>query len=182
MFRNVHLGRITRLLHPKLVVLVVAKDGEKVNAMTAAWCMPVSVDPPLVVVSISPKRYTHKLIKREKEFTINVMPLDKIVEAHICGTVSGARVDKIKKTGLRLLKSAKITTPGIEDAVAILECKLFNEIKAGDHELFIGHVVAARVRSDVFVNGIYRIDKVKLLYHLGGDMYTTTSSEVYRPT
>ncbi|RLE62848.1 MAG: flavin reductase family protein [Thermoprotei archaeon] len=182
MFREVPSVWITRLLHPKLVVLVVTKDDEKVNAMAAAWCMPVSVKPPLVVVSISPKRYTYKLIKRKKEFTINVMSLDKMREVHICGTISGVKVDKIERAGLRLLKSTKIETPGLEDAIAVIECTLFNSVEAGDHELFIGQVVAARVRSDTFVNGVYCIDKVRLLYHLGGDMYTTTSSEVYRPT
>lgn len=76
----------TRLLHPKLVVLVVSigKDG-RANVMPAAWVTPVSVNPPLVAVAISPKRYTYKLIKESGEFTLNprdVLSVYEVVEYH----------------------------------------------------------------------------------------------------
>jgi len=181
MYRKVSERWALRLLHPKLVVLVVAKVNDKVNAMAASWCMPVSANPPLIVVSISPRRFTYKLIKTSGEFTINVMPLDKLKEVHLCGTLSGAEVDKLKVANLHTLKSLKIETPGLEEAVAILECKLFKSVKAGDHVLFIGQILAARVRENTFPKGTYSVDKVKLLYHLGGDKYTTTADYILKP-
>jgi len=180
MYREVPRRWALRLLHPKLVVLVVAKVKDKVNAMAASWCMPVSANPPLMVVSISPHRYTYKLMKASGKFTINVMPLDKLKEVHLCGTLSGAEVDKIKAANLHTLESLKIETPGLEEAIAILECKLFKSVEAGDHVLFIGQILAARVREDIFPKGTYSIDRVKLLYHLGGDKYTTTADYILK--
>lgn len=181
MYREVSERWALRLLHPKLVVLVVAKINDKVNAMAASWCMPVSASPPLIVVSISPKRYTHKLIKTSGEFTINIMSLDKLKEVHLCGTISGASIDKLKLARLHVLDSLKIKTPGLEEAIAILECKLFKSVEAGDHTLFIGRILAARVREGLFSKGTYLVKKAKLLYHLGGDKYTTIADYVLRP-
>lgn len=181
MYQEVPKRLALRLLHPKLVVLVVTKANDKVNAMAASWCMPVSANPPLIVVSISPHRYTYKLIKVSGEFTVNVMSLDKLKEVHLCGTLSGAEVDKLRVANLHILESLKVETPGLKEAVAILECKLFKSVEAGDHVLFIGRILAARVREDVFSKGIYSVNKVKLLYHLGGDKYTTTVSYMLKP-
>ena len=59
-----------RLLHPMHTVIVscVGKDG-KPNITTLAWAMPTSIEPPLLAISVSPKRHTHKLIEETQEFT-----------------------------------------------------------------------------------------------------------------
>ncbi|MEM4005734.1 MAG: flavin reductase, partial [Desulfurococcaceae archaeon] len=72
----VELRRYTRLLHPKLVALVmVLREDGRPNAMPASWVMPASVEPPLLVVAVSPRRYTYDLIQRRPEFTVNPVPL-----------------------------------------------------------------------------------------------------------
>ncbi len=60
---EVPLSKANRLINPGPVVLVTSKHEEVVNIMTAAWTTPISHDPPLVGVSISPRRFTHELIK-----------------------------------------------------------------------------------------------------------------------
>jgi flavin reductase (DIM6/NTAB) family NADH-FMN oxidoreductase RutF len=61
------------LLHPKLVALLTCvDDAGKANIITLAWAMPVSVQPPLVVVSVGPRRYSHGLIDETKEFVLNI--------------------------------------------------------------------------------------------------------------
>ena len=180
-FSRVPLNRAYRLLHPKLVVLVVARDGDgRVNGMTAAWAMPVSARPPLICVSIAPKRYTYGLIKETGEFTVNVLTSDMVSEAHYFGTVSGREEDKFSRSRLTLLDGSKISTPIVREAAAALECRLYSEHEAGDHVLVIGEVVAAWAKPEVFT-GTYEPDRISLLLHLGGDRYTCTASRVIRP-
>lgn len=177
MFREIPLSRAYRLLHPKLVVLIVTKAGGRVNIMTAAWAMPASVRPPLIVVSVAPSRYTYELVKASGEFTLNVATADMLKAAHYCGSVSGRSVDKVKAAGLSLMPSLKVTPPCLADAAACLECKLWGATPAGDHELLIGEVVAARAREGLF-GETYDVSRARLLLHLGGNRYTTNSGEV----
>ncbi|MGB9827924.1 MAG: flavin reductase [Thermosphaera sp.] len=58
-----------KLLYPMRTYLVVSgRIGEEVNVMTADWVTMVSAEPFIIAVAISPKRYTHKLITKYKEF------------------------------------------------------------------------------------------------------------------
>jgi flavin reductase (DIM6/NTAB) family NADH-FMN oxidoreductase RutF len=57
-----------KLLHPMHTVLVscVGRNG-KSNIITLAWAMPTSINPPIVAISIAPKRHSHALIEETKE-------------------------------------------------------------------------------------------------------------------
>jgi flavin reductase (DIM6/NTAB) family NADH-FMN oxidoreductase RutF len=75
-----------RLLHPKIAVLLTCVDREgKANIITLAWTMPVSIEPPLVAVSISPRRHSHKMIEEAREFVINVHTKEIVKETLFCG-------------------------------------------------------------------------------------------------
>ncbi len=178
---EVELSRAYRLLHPRNVVMVSCTDktGE-VNIITLAWSMPTSADPPLVAISVSPRHYSHRLIKETKEFVVNV-PIIKIArETLFCGRISGREHDKFKEAPLTALPAKKVQAPIIKECVAHLECKLVRKITTGDHTIFIGEVLAAHVNEGVF-DGKFNISKVKPIYHLGGDDFATLSSEVVTP-
>ena len=170
-----------RLLHPKLAVLLTCIDEDgKANIITLAWAMPASIHPPLVVVSIAPARYSHGLIEKTKEFVLNVPTMEKLKETFFCGRKSGRDVDKFKETGLTPLPARKVKAPIIKECVAHLECKLYKQVQAGDHTLFIGEVVAAYADENVFTK-TYDLEKTELIYHMGGDKFTTLTSKATRP-
>jgi len=83
-------------------------------------------------------------------------------------------------TGLTPAQARKVRAPIIEECVAHLECKVYKKVQAGDHTIFIGEIVAAYANEGVFKR-TFDIGKVRLIYHLGGDKFTTTSSETYTP-
>ena len=56
------------------IALVTAASGGKENAMTVAWHMPMSKDPPLISFVTGTSHFTYKLIKESREFAINLMP------------------------------------------------------------------------------------------------------------
>ncbi len=178
---NLSLRSAYRLLHPRHTVLVSCADNAgKANIITLAWSMPVSIRPPLVAVSIAPRRYSHKLIEETGEFVINIPTIDIVRETLYCGEVSGRNVDKFKAAGLTPAPAKIVKVPIIRECVGHLECKLHQKIPAGDHTIFIGKIVAAYVNEGIFKE-TYNIRKVKLIYHLGGDKFTTTSEEIFIP-
>jgi flavin reductase (DIM6/NTAB) family NADH-FMN oxidoreductase RutF len=73
-----------RLLHPRHTVLVSSVDKTgKANIITFAWAMPMSINPPMLVISITPKRYLHRIIEETDEFMVNI-PAMKLAALHSC--------------------------------------------------------------------------------------------------
>jgi flavin reductase (DIM6/NTAB) family NADH-FMN oxidoreductase RutF len=143
--------------------------------------MPVSIDPPLVAISIAPKRYSHKLIEKTKEFVVNIPTMDIVKETLVCGRRSGKTYDKFKETELTPLPAKMVQPPIIKECVAHLECKLFQQITVGDHTLFIGRVLTAYADDGVF-DEKFDLRKVKPVYHVGGDDFTTLVPKIVSPS
>jgi flavin reductase (DIM6/NTAB) family NADH-FMN oxidoreductase RutF len=170
-----------RLLHPRLVVLLSCVDkAGKANAITLAWSMPVSINPPMVAVSIAPKRFSHQLIEETKEFVINIPTIDIVQETLFCGRRSGRIYDKFKETRLITLPAKMVKPPIIKECVAHLECRLEEQITVGDHTLFIGRVLTAYANEGVF-DKKFDVKKVKPIYHMGGDDFVTLAPEIVSP-
>ncbi|MGD9140709.1 MAG: flavin reductase family protein [bacterium] len=124
------------------VAVVTVKAGDRVNAMTAAWAIPVSQRPALVVVHIAPQRYTHDLIIEAKEFGLSILADDQMEVSQHAGTVSGRKVDKFEGGVLKAKAPAVTSTPVLQGCAATMECKLEKAIAMGDHTIFVGRVVA----------------------------------------
>jgi flavin reductase (DIM6/NTAB) family NADH-FMN oxidoreductase RutF len=157
-----------------------ADEAGKSNIVTLAWSMPTSFDPPLVAISVAPQRYSHKLIEKTGEFVVNVPTIEIARETLFCGRVSGRSHDKFKEAPLTALPAKRVKAPLIKECIAHLECKLVQRMTTGDHTIFIGKVLAAWVNEGAFDNK-FNPSKAKLLYHLGGDNFTTLSKEVITP-
>jgi flavin reductase (DIM6/NTAB) family NADH-FMN oxidoreductase RutF len=135
------------------VYVVTVKTEDKVNGMTAAWVSQVSFKPLLVMVSIAPARFTHGLVKRSGYFAINALSDDQKDVAKHFGFKSGRKVDKLRDIPYF---DAKNGSPVLSDALAFVECKLVDTFEAGDHTLFVGEAVDARLLNE---------NKSPLLFH-----------------
>ncbi|UCE16671.1 MAG: flavin reductase family protein [Candidatus Bathyarchaeota archaeon] len=177
---EVDLSSFHRLLHPKLVVLVTCINPLKdtTNIITLAWIMPISRHPPLLLLSMARKSYSHELIAGPKEFVVNIPTMDIVKETLFCGRRTGRIHDKFKETGLTPMPAKMIRPPIIEECVAHLECKLYQQILMGDHTVFVGEVLKAYVNEGFFPNSKFDLEKVKLIYHVGGDDFATLASKV----
>jgi len=180
---EVSLSSFSRLLHPKLVVLVTSLNTmtDKPNIMPLAWAMPISRDPPLLLLGMASQKYSHELIAGLKEFVVNIPTMDIIKETLFCGRRTGRKHDKFAETGLTPLPAKMIRPPIIKECVAHLECNLHQQIIMGDHTLFVGEVLTAYVNEGVFLNRKFDLEKVKLLYHAGGNEFAILNSETVTP-
>jgi flavin reductase (DIM6/NTAB) family NADH-FMN oxidoreductase RutF len=130
----------TALVHGVYVVTTLLKDV--VNGMTASWISQVSIKPLLVMVSIAPSRYSHRLIQESGIFAVNVLDSTQADLGKRFGYKSGRQVDKF--AGLEWTQAAT-GAPILPQAYAYLDLKLKDTCAAGDHTLFVGEVVDAKI-------------------------------------
>jgi len=179
---DVSLPNSVRLVHPMHTVLVscISKEG-KPNIITLAWAMPTSVNPPLVAVSIAPRRYSHTLIEETGEFVVNIPTMDILNAVFYCGRVSGRDHDKFRGAGLTPVPARKVKPPIVGECVAHLECKLYGKFPTGDHTIFVGEVVEAYANKDCFGESGYDLKKAKMVFHLGGNEFATLEPKIFTP-
>jgi flavin reductase (DIM6/NTAB) family NADH-FMN oxidoreductase RutF len=175
---GIDLSQAYRLVYPMHTVLVscTGKTGRP-NIITLSWVMPTSINPPLVAISVAPRRHSYALIRESREFVVNVPTVNLLKDALFCGTVSGRDHDKFKETGLTPAPSRKVKAPFIMECIAHLECILHNEFHTGDHTIFIGEILAAYANKGAF-RDVYDMKIVRMLLELGGNKFAVPDREV----
>ncbi len=127
------------------VAIIGATNGDTTGGLTAAWVTRVSLDPPLLMVSIGHDRYTHSLLTETSEFTVSLPREDQVEEARLFGLESRKDVDKWAEVEHVLLGDG---TPAMQDCCARYLCRIVRLFQTGDHDCFVGEVVEAEVLSE----------------------------------
>ena len=161
------------MLNPTPVVLVSCADRdhpEKRNLITVAWAGTVNSEPPMVSVSIRKSRYSHDLILRSGEFVVNLADEDMCRAVDFCGVRSGRDTDKSRATGLRYIPAEGMAAaPAVEGAPVSLSCRVRQVIPLGSHDMFLGEIVAVRVRQDLLdEKGGLHLEKARLIAYSHG--------------
>lgn len=131
---------MSRMVHG-IYILTASHEGE-INGMIASWVSQVSHDPLLILIAVHPSRYSHTLIERAGAFALHVIPSDrKDLLKRFKGPDPAAKFASLRW-------SRGITgTPLLEDCLAYMDCKVHTTMTPGNHSLFIGQVLDARVLS-----------------------------------
>lgn len=124
-------------------------SGLTVNAFSS-----LSLDPPLVLVCIDRSTGSHEIITAAGSFAI--IMLDEQSE-HLSRQFASHTADKFAGVGYHFGTTG---APVLDDALAVIECKLVESLPGGDHTIFVGEVVAATARDDrrplLYFRGGYR--------------------------
>lgn len=121
---------------------VIGRDGEA-NGFTTCWVSQVSFEPRQVIVAARRGQHTTELLEASGFFSLNYLDTDqedfarKFTEPveHEGETVGGAGY-VTGETGV----------PLFDDAFAHLECRVEGKMEAGDHDIFLGEVVASNLK------------------------------------
>ena len=174
MLKNVKPEMAYRLINHGPVVLITTSDKNgKPNIMTLAWLTVINSEPPLIAIAMGEQAYSQKLIKKTKEFVINIPDRKLIKKVLYCGSCSGKNTDKFKDTGLTPIASQKIIPPKIKECFAHIECKVITQYKYGDVVLFVSKIIYADADSKLF-DGYIKTAKIKTIHHLGGGWLAET--------
>ncbi|MBS3818573.1 flavin reductase family protein [bacterium] len=164
--------------YPYTVNIIGAKSKNQINYMSCAWHTALSFDPPLFGVLVSKKRLTHKVISDSREFTVNFLKADRVKLSAQLGRTSGYDTDKLKQFQVQLAPSKIIKTPVLEEAYVCFECKVADIKAYGDHDLFVGEVLAIHEDENCFnQEGVLDAGKVNPLLYLGSDFYITINPD-----
>ena len=160
------------LLAPVPAVMVSCGTLEKANIITVGWCGVLSTRPPRLYVSIRPERHSYGIIVSTGEFVVNLTPASLVEVVDYCGTVTGKKVDKAAKTGLTLSPSEKVSAPTIENCPMALECKVFDKVKSGSHDVFMADIVSVSLDEDLLDNtGKLHLERAGLLVYSHGEYF-----------
>jgi flavin reductase (DIM6/NTAB) family NADH-FMN oxidoreductase RutF len=147
------------------VVLVTAHDpedgvrGEDVG-MTATAFLSVSLDPPLVMVSVRQESRMDELLSRQGHWAASL--LTEAQHKTAGRFAMKARLsDRLLFQELPHTRGPASGAPLVDDALAAVECRTEQRVAAGDHTLVIGRVLATRLTHGasgplLYYSGRYR--------------------------
>jgi len=128
-----------------------ATPGGEPIGMTASSVASVSLDPPLVLVSVDRQHEMHTALEAASSFVLNILAADQ--EA-ISRRFAGDEPNRFNGVGFHTNKQGIAVLDGV---LAHIECEKQTAIPAGDHTVFLGLVIGGSVT-----------DRRPLLYYRGG--------------
>lgn len=160
------------LLGPIPAVMVTVSDGESDNVLTVAWCGILSTDPARAYISVRPSRHSYKMLRSSGEFVINLTTESLVRQTDYVGIFTGAKVDKFEKCNLTRVPSKVVSAPTLMESPLALECKVFEVIESGTHDIFLADIVNVSCNEEILdKNGKIRMDKAGLLAYAHGEYF-----------
>ena len=133
------------------VTVVTALENGETHGMTANAFVSVSLDPPLVLVSLDNRSHMHRILPSAGQYGISVLAEDqRALGDHFAGCANEpVHVSFVSRVGMPLL----------DGAVAYFVVRLVATHLAGDHTLYVGKVEHFESRGDkplLFYAGSYQ--------------------------
>jgi flavin reductase (DIM6/NTAB) family NADH-FMN oxidoreductase RutF len=154
-------------LFPTGITVVTARAANgALYGVTVSSFNSVSLDPPLVLFSLSRRLHTLSALLSAKAFAIHFLSED---QRHVAARFAGALSNKWEDVPYR---DGVTGSPVLEPTLAVLECELYAQYDGGDHVILVGRV--AHVEKDagrnplVFFRGRY--------HTIGGEAPTTAEA------
>jgi len=123
------------------VTVVTTRVGEHLCGMTANAVTSLSLEPPLVLVAVDRRAHILGCLKESKCFAINMLTVDQ---------ESLSR--RFARSGPKDFSDLALTTaatgcPILADALAYVDCRLHEILPGGDHDIFVGEILAGDQRD-----------------------------------
>lgn len=117
------------------ITVVTSIDSQKrLHGMTVSAFCSVSLEPPLVLVSIGKETGSHYAIAEGEKFIVNILSQD---QAGLSERFAAPLPDRFSETGHLETENG---LPLLKGALANLECSLRYSYDGGDHTIYVGEV------------------------------------------
>lgn len=115
------------------VTIITTRVGEQVHGMTANAFISVSLEPPLVLVSIGHRARMHDYLMEASRYGVSILAEDqRPLSDHFAGRV---------QPGLEPEFAEALGVPLIKGALAQVVAEVVARHPGGDHTLFVGRVL-----------------------------------------
>jgi flavin reductase (DIM6/NTAB) family NADH-FMN oxidoreductase RutF len=123
------------------VTIVTAQHNNRRHGMTVSSFTSVSLDPPLVLVSLEQITKTHRLVQQAGYFGVTILEeSQQQVSDRFAGRISEYR-DRFDGLETFTLVSG---SPMLAHGLAWLDCRVVVTYQAGNHTVYIGEVLAVK--------------------------------------
>jgi flavin reductase (DIM6/NTAB) family NADH-FMN oxidoreductase RutF len=136
------------------VITTVSKEGE-MHGLTANAFTSVSLEPPLLLISVDKKAESYPHFEASRVFTVNILAEDQEALSRKFA-VSGGGSKKFDGVAYRRGANG---APILEEVLSYIECGLYAAYDGGDHTLYLGEIQQAEITEGkplVFFRGGYR--------------------------
>jgi flavin reductase (DIM6/NTAB) family NADH-FMN oxidoreductase RutF len=135
-----------------VTVVTTYQDGE-IYGMTANAVTSLSLNPPLVLVAVDKGAAMHASLTASRSFAINILRADQEALSRRFAMRGPKEV-----TDLNWMHAVS-GAPILADALAYVDCRLAELLPGGDHDIFIGEILAGDARDGsplLYFGGKYR--------------------------
>lgn len=150
-------------VYPQGVTVATTTGPSGPTGLTVSSFTSVSLEPPLILISIAKGSTTHDLFVEAKVYAINFLADDQRL---VSDRFAGRTKVRDRFEGLSFTKG--VTGSPIIDGVRVaIECRAWQVYEGGDHSILVGEVVSAKTFNS----------KRPLVFYL--QQYTTTEQMDY---
>jgi flavin reductase (DIM6/NTAB) family NADH-FMN oxidoreductase RutF len=123
------------------ITVATTRVGDELFGMTANAVTSLSLDPPLVLLCVDKRAQFLTALKESTTYALNILAEEH--EHH-----SRRFAQKGPKVFTDWNAGASVTgAPILQDALAWVDCKVVDILPGGDHEIFVGEIVAGDCRD-----------------------------------
>ena len=138
------------------VAIVTATHNGKQYGMTVNSFTSISLDPPLISVTLKRLTHTHELVEASGEFSVTILSAyQKELSDRFAGKQPEIR-DRFEEVTTETLT---ITAPLIKGGMAYFNCRVVNSMPVGENTLFVAEVIDAHGEGEgnplVYHNRVY---------------------------
>ncbi|QQE77151.1 flavin reductase family protein [Alicyclobacillus sp. SO9] len=135
-----------------VTVVTLANENTKTGITVTAFCS-VSLDPPYILISVNKESYSLDILKDNPMFVVNFLAAN---QQDVSNQFASKSKDKFQGISHHI---EKLGLPVLDNTLGFLECKVVNQVSAGDHDLLIGLVENAGIddtkRPLLYFHGTY---------------------------
>ena len=134
------------------IITTFNKDGQ-MHGLTANAFTSVSLEPPLLLISVDKKAESWPAFEESKVFTVNILADEQEALSRKFAVSGGNKFE-----GVAYRQGANGAAI-LEGTLAHIECTLYAAYEGGDHSIYLGEIQEAEVREGkqlVFYRGGYR--------------------------
>ena len=157
---------------PAGLVTSVSADGRP-NIITLGEIFNISISSPVILgIAIRKERYSHSLISTTREYVVNCPTSSMVEVVDQVGSVSGRTIDKFATFNLTPVPADSVQPPLIDECPMNMECRVIGIHEIGDHDLFLGEVVAVHIIEEALdEQGRVIVDKLDPLCYMHSEYW-----------
>lgn len=123
------------------VAVVTAKYDDQQYGMTVNSFTSISLEPPLVSVTLKQLTHTHDLVVKSNEFSVTILASH---QKELSDRFAGKLPDIHDRFAGLPVETLLIDAPLLQGGLAYFNCRVVNSVPIGENTLFIAEVIAVR--------------------------------------